>query len=102
MENTAQCAATMSLPRTHHPCRRRCPVELLVIWILTILVPSLPGAVRFDVFIGYDGILPEANWFPVACEVHNDGPSFKAVFELSPAQFNQGQTRLMAVDLPTG
>src|SRR6185503_16587154 len=94
MDNTTKRAATMSVVAA----------GFRSLWALAILlmVPSLPAAVRFDVFIGYDGILPEANWFPVACEVHNDGPSFKAVFEVSPAQFNQGQTRVMAVDLPSG
>src|SRR5262245_18441534 len=65
---------------------------------------GLPGraAVRFDVFLGYDGILPEASWFPVVCEVFNDGPSFNAIFELSPGQYSQGQSRAMMVELPTG
>jgi hypothetical protein len=60
------------------------------------------GAVRFDVFVGYDGVVPEASWFPVICEVQNDGPSFNALFELIAGQYNQGQTRRMAVELPTG
>ncbi len=81
--------------------RFRSPWALgLVLW-LGLITPTF-GGVRFDVFLGYDGILPEAGWFPVACEVYNDGPSFNAVFELTPAQYNQGQSRIMALELPTG
>ena len=81
--------------------RFRSPWALgLVLW-LGLITPTF-GGVRFDVFLGYDGILPEAGWFPVACEVYNDGPSFNAVFELAPAQYNQGQSRIMALELPTG
>jgi hypothetical protein len=65
---------------------------------------SAPAALQFDVFLGYggqpsgtDGIVREAGWFPVACEVLNDGPSFNAVFELS----NSGHARRVVVELPT-
>src|SRR5439155_18475821 len=67
---------------------------------------ALPGhaALQFDVFLGYggqptgvDGVVREVGWFPVACEVFNDGPPFNAAFELSGA----GQTRRIMVELPT-
>src|SRR5207237_6566765 len=68
------------------------------------LTASVRAALQFDVFLGYggqpsgfDGIVREAGWFPVACEVLNDGPSFNAVFELSTS----GQTRRVVVELPT-
>jgi hypothetical protein len=81
-------------------------------WAALALAASLglmaQAATQFDVFLGYggqptgaDGIVREANWFSVACEVHNDGPSFNAVFELSPAQSGGAQTRQFAVELPT-
>ena len=60
------------------------------------------GAVRFDVFVGYDGVVPEASWFPVTCEVQNDGPGFNAQFELTSGAYSQGQTRRLLVELPTG
>jgi hypothetical protein len=60
------------------------------------------GEVRLDVFLGYDDIVPEASWFPVVCEVYNDGPSFNAVFEFGGARSDQGQMRRMAIELPTG
>ena len=69
---------------------------------------SAHAALQFDVFLGYggqptgtDGVVREAGWFPVACEVFNDGPSFNGVFELSAAQMGGGQTRRFAVELPT-
>lgn len=60
------------------------------------------AALQFDVFIGYDGTVHEASWFPVVCEVLNDGPGFKGVFELTGAQLNQSHIRRMAIELPTG
>src|SRR2546426_8255405 len=69
-------------------CRR-------VRWLFSVLlaaplVPAAHAALQFDVFFGYggqptgaDGIVREAGWFPVACEVLNDGPTFNAAFEVS-------------------
>ena len=59
------------------------------------------AALQFDVFIGYDSTVHEAGWFPVACEVFNDGPSFNAVFELSNEAVGRGQVRRYSVELPT-
>ena len=53
-------------------------------------------------FPGYDSYISEAAWFPVVCEIKNDGPTFSGVIEFQPSQFNNGQTRRMAVELPTG
>src|SRR5438445_12386233 len=70
------------------------------------LTASARAALQFDVFVGYggqpsgfDGVVREAGWFPVACEVFNDGPSFNAAFELSSSQMVAGQTRRIAVEL---
>jgi hypothetical protein len=60
------------------------------------------AALQFDVFLGYDGIVPEASWFPIVCEVKNDGPSFTAMVEVTPGNYNQGQVRRLMVELPTG
>jgi hypothetical protein len=57
---------------------------------------------QFDVFLGYDWIVPEASWFPVVCEVKNDGPAFNGVIELSGGNYNQGPTHRLNVELPTG
>src|SRR5207248_7640829 len=57
------------------------------------------AALQFDVFVGYDGIVPEASWFPVVCEVKNDGLPFTGTVELTSG--NQNQTRRITVELPT-
>src|SRR4051794_11463762 len=60
------------------------------------------AALQFDVFLGYDGVVSEASWFPVVCEVKNDGPSFNGIIEVASGSFNQSQTRRVVVELPTG
>ncbi len=71
--------------------------------LLALLFAFTPAraAVRFDVFFGYDGIVPEASWFPVTFEIFNDGPGFNGVVEVVPTQYDRNQTR-MVVELPTG
>lgn len=75
-------------------------LAVLAVFVATML--PLSAAVRFDMFVGYDGIVPQGSWFPVAFEVQNDGAPFTAVVELTPGQFNSSQTRTMVVELPTG
>jgi hypothetical protein len=60
------------------------------------------GALQFDVFLGYDNVVPEASWFPVVCEIKNDGPAFNGVVEITGGNYNQGQTRRAIIELPTG
>jgi hypothetical protein len=60
------------------------------------------AAIQFDVFLGYDSIVPEASWFPLVCEIKNDGPPFTGVVETGGGQFSEGQTRRLEVELPTG
>jgi hypothetical protein len=62
---------------------------------------SAKGAIQFDVFVGYDSVIREASWFPVAIEVHNDGPSFNGIIELSSTQFGGEPDRRITVELPT-
>jgi hypothetical protein len=57
---------------------------------------------QFDAFLGYDMIVPEAAWFPVVCEIKNDGPTFTGTVELTAGNYNQGQTRRATIELPTG
>src|SRR5436309_8096141 len=75
-------------------------------WIFGLLLCALTalrcaGALQFDVFIGYDGLVPEACWFPIVCEVKNDGPSFTATVEVKGG-YAPDQSLLMPVELPTG
>ena len=57
---------------------------------------------QFDVFIGYDGLVREASWFPVVCEIKNDGLPISGVVEISPGNYGKGQTYRALVELPTG
>src|SRR5262245_7288 len=71
------------------------------------IVTSAKADLQFDIFVGFgtgvaEGIVPESSWFPLTIEVHNDGPSFKGVIELSSGSFNQGQERVLAIELPNG
>src|ERR1043166_7739066 len=99
LQTAAKRSSNCRLPFTIWRCGKSAWVVACLILIGSIA--SVSAAVRFDVFLGYDGILPEASWFPVSFEVQNDGPSFTGVVEISPGQFNQGQSRLMTVALPT-
>lgn len=76
--------------------------HLLLLLLACFLSPGARAAVRFDMFVGYDGIVPVGSWFPMAFEVQNDGPPFTATVEISPGQFNSAQNRTMVVELPTG
>ncbi len=74
---------------------------------LVVLGLAARAELQFDVFVGYgssgggDGFVREGGWFPVACEVFNDGPGFDAVFELRSRQLGGGQVRRLALELPT-
>lgn len=75
---------------------------MLFALLALLTLSTARAAVRFDMFVGYDGIVPVGSWFPIAFEVQNDGPPFTATVEISPGQFNSAQNRTMVVELPTG
>lgn len=86
------------------PRRGRSPLlSRLTCWIVTLACVSWAARaeLQFDVFLGYDGAVREAAWFPVACEVFNDGPSFNAVFELTAGNIGTDQIRRVPLELPT-
>ena len=95
----------MSLRRSGQ--RRRALAWLTLAAGLVLSGALARAELQFDVFVGYgsgggnDGIVREAAWFPVACEIYNDGPAFDAVFELSSRQVGAGQARRMRIELPT-
>ena len=89
-----------SRPPRRRPFPR--PVAAGILLILFGGYLSASAALQFDVFFGYDGIVPEASWVPVVCEIKNDGPSFVGTIELTPGNGNQGQTSRLTVELPTG
>ncbi|HZQ47591.1 MAG TPA: hypothetical protein VFC07_11295 [Verrucomicrobiae bacterium] len=87
-----------------HPARKAGTHRLLflVLALLGLLAVPARAALQFDVFLGYDGIVPEASWFPLVCEVKNDGPPFTGIIEVASGRFNESQVRRVIVELPTG
>ena len=77
-------------------------VLLMVGIALNFSLPQARAALQFDVFLGYDGTVREASWFPIVCEIKNDGPSFAGVIEVTPAGYGKGNTQRLPVELPTG
>lgn len=71
-------------------------------WALAGHAANPLADLQFDVSLGHDGIVREAGWFPVVCELKNDGPSFNGVIEIAASGFGQGQPRRAVVELPTG
>jgi hypothetical protein len=79
-----------------------CGILFCLIGLAFSFAPAVArAALQFDVFVGYDQILPEHGWFPVTCELHNDGPSFNAVIEVTAGDWGGGQVRRFPIDLPT-
>lgn len=88
-------------------CRHRFDGAGKLLSVLCFLaLPWLARAeLQFDVFVGYglganDGVVAEASWIPVTCEIYNDGSSFDGVVELAGGQ--GGQTYSVPVELPQG
>lgn len=76
-------------------------IAAVCIFVAFAFAARVSAAIQFDVFIGYDGVTREAAWFPVAFEIHNDGPSFNGVIEISSSQFGGEPDRRIPVELPT-
>jgi hypothetical protein len=75
----------------------------MAIWLVCWLAVLFPAraAIQFDVLPGYESTIHEAAWFPITCEINNDGPSFNAIIEVSGGQFGGEQVRQVPVELPT-
>jgi hypothetical protein len=72
---------------------------LLGLWLALPAAAVAGPAFRFDMFVGYDGVVPQGSWFPIAFEIFNDSDPF---VEVTPNSFNSGQTRSMIIELPKG
>ncbi len=81
-------------------------------WILALALGlAVPTAalsaradIQFDVFVGYGDRVREGNWYPVAFEIHNDGPTFTGTVQFGP-ETDLGadeETRAFSIELPTG
>ena len=78
----------------------RLPLALALVFAASFPATSR-AELQFDVFLGYESVVREAAWFPVTCEINNDGPSFNAVFELSVANLGRDQVKRVPLELPT-
>ena len=76
--------------------------RLFALCLVLSLGGNVRAALRFDVFLGHDQIVPEASWFPITFEVFNDGAPFMGLVEVSPGNYDSSHTRVLAVELPTG
>ncbi|MCW5555804.1 MAG: hypothetical protein KIS67_27060 [Verrucomicrobiae bacterium] len=74
----------------------------MICLLLAWLVVPVRAELQFEVSLGYDRIVREASWFPVVCEIQNDGAGFAGVIEWSPGDYSRGQIQQLAVELPTG
>lgn len=76
-------------------------------WLLALAAMPVRAELQFDVFVGYgssganDGVVREVTWFPIACEVYNDGAAFDAVFELRHRHLGGDQVIRFPVELPS-
>jgi hypothetical protein len=70
--------------------------------VLLLVAVNLRAEIQFDVTVGIEGYIPEGSWFPIVCEVNNDGPAFQGVIEVVNANFGQSLARQVQVELPTG
>ena len=66
-----------------------------------LLFPSFCHGLQFDVFVGYGGVVREVSWFPVTCEIMNDGPAFTGTIEISGTHLGSNQKRRLTLELPT-
>jgi hypothetical protein len=81
-------------------------MRLLCLWLIVFLATifTARAAIRFDVFAGYgvEHIVPQATWFPITCEIMNDGAAFVGTIEITSANSSEGQVRRLTVELPPG
>jgi hypothetical protein len=89
--------------RVHLLSNRMRMFKAIWLWCLLALLSSFrtPAALQFDLLPGYEGTIHESAWFPITCEIFNDGPSFNAIIEISGGTFGTEQVRQVPVELPT-
>ena len=76
--------------------------SLILLGFIIKATTTAHAELRFDVFPGYDGTVREAAWFPITCEINNDGAPIRGFIEVAPANFGKGQTQRVPIELPTG
>ncbi|TAK95280.1 MAG: hypothetical protein EPO07_15640 [Verrucomicrobia bacterium] len=73
-----------------------------LVWVTASVSFAELSLVQFDVFPGYDQVTREGNWFPIVCEIKNNGPSFSGTVEVSNGTYGKDQTHRVTIELPTG
>jgi len=92
-----------NLNRSHSRRSGLCRAWILSVSLALALLPGgLRAAIQFDAFLGLDGYVPEGSWFPIVCEVYNDGSAFNGIIEVKGSLGQSGYDRLVPVELPTG
>lgn len=74
---------------------------LVVTLSLLVFTVRSRAELQFDIFLGYDSVVREAAWFPIAVEVFNDGPPFNATVEIATGNISSDQVRQIPIELPT-
>jgi len=93
----------MDTRKEWHCLRGLLPRFAIVLAVLMSVagVLSARDTVRFDVMVGYGGFSPQGDWYPVTCELRNDGPSFTGIIEISDDRMAQAPTRRLKIELPS-
>jgi hypothetical protein len=87
------------LPLRRGKSLRRSLALFCLIWIAS--AAPARAELQFDVFLGYDGVVRESSWFPITCEILNDGPTFNGIVEVSLGNLGSDQVRRIPLELPT-
>jgi len=65
------------------------------------MAPRALGGIRFDVTVGYSGTPAQNAWYPLTCELQNQGAaSIEAVIEIDAERNLQTASRRATVELP--
>ena len=88
-------------PHARQSVKAKVLLWVFAAWLAAGFGTETRAELQFDVFPGYDNIVREAGWFPIACEIFNDGPSFNGVVEISSGNMRSDQVRRIPIELPT-
>ena len=94
--------ATDMRRRTFFNLGRKVPRCFLGIGGLLVTLSLAPAAVQINVQVGHNGIVREATWFPLQCELRNDGPPISGFIEVATMGLARGSVQRLAMELPTG
>lgn len=70
--------------------------------LLALSVAFAAATVRLNVQVGCGGVVREATWFPIQCELSNDGPPLSGFIEVAPMGIGRGAVQRVPIELPTG